>query len=138
DRGLAAGAELLAEATLPDGLGAWFAPGLVTVNDPESPLLREETFGPLGAVTFYGTEEEAIAIANDTQYGLSSAVWSRDIKRAENVAAQISAGSVFINSISASDARLPVGGIKASGYGRELADYGIAEFANVQAVRIVG
>lgn len=137
ERGLlAAEDELLAEVAKPDGPGAWFAPGLITASDSDSPLLREETFGPLGAVTFYDTEAEAITIANDTQYGLSSAVWSSDVERAQNVASQIAAGSVFINSISASDPRLPVGGVKASGYGRELADYGVAEFANAQAVRV--
>lgn len=135
-RSFKAGGEILAEAVHPEGPGAWFAPGMITVTDRCSPLLREETFGPLGAVTFYDTEEDAIAIANDTQYGLSSAVWSLDTDRAERVAARIDAGSVFINEISASDPRLPVGGIKASGYGRELADYGIAEFANVQVDRI--
>lgn len=137
-RGLAAGADVIAESRRPDGPGAWFAPNLVTVDDRESPLMKEEVFGPLGAVTFYETEEEAIAIANDTKYGLSSSVWSGDIERAENFATQLFVGSVFVNSISASDPRLPVGGIKASGYGRELADYGVTEFANVQAVRIAG
>lgn len=128
----------IAEVAPPSGPGAWFGPALVEVESSESPLLREETFGPLGAVTYYNTDQEAIAIANDSQYGLSSAVWSADVARAQSVAAQIHAGSVFINGISASDPRLPVGGIKASGYGRELGDYGIAEFANVQAVRVQG
>lgn len=136
ERALAGGDEIIAEAQKPDGPGAWFRPGLITVSHSASPLLREETFGPLGAVTFYDTEEEAIRIANDTQYGLSSSLWSSDINHANEVASQINAGSVFVNSISASDPRLPVGGIKASGYGRELADYGISEFANVQAVRV--
>lgn len=127
---------VLCENVRPTGPGAWFAPVLIEAKSADSPLLREETFGPLGAVTFYDTDDDAVAIANDTQYGLSSAVWSRNEARAQNIAARIGAGSVFINAISASDPRLPVGGIKASGYGRELADYGIAEFANVQAVRV--
>ncbi|MBM6592223.1 aldehyde dehydrogenase family protein [Brevibacterium sp. RIT 803] len=135
-RAVASGDLVLGETAHPAGPGAWFAPILMEVQSSDSPLLREETFGPLGAVTFYETEEDAVAIANDTQYGLSSAVWSSDETRAQRVAARIKAGSVFINGISASDPRLPVGGIKASGYGRELADYGLAEFANIQAVRV--
>lgn len=135
DRAVAGGDTVVGTGTVPEGAGAWFAPTLVEVTSEDSPLLAEETFGPLGAITYYADEEEAIAIANDSQYGLSSAVWSRDTARANAVAARIEAGSVFVNGISASDPRLPVGGVKASGYGRELADYGIAEFANVQMVR---
>lgn len=137
-RAVNAGDLVLGELARPAGAGAWFAPALVEAKSSDSPLLREETFGPLGAVTFYETEDEAVAIANNTQYGLSSAVWSGDEARAQRVAARIQAGSVFINGISASDPRLPVGGIKASGYGRELADYGIAEFVNIQTVRVAG
>lgn len=136
ERAVAERDEIVGEVSRPEGPGAWFGPTLVEVSGRTSPLLREETFGPLGAITFFDDEQEAVAIANDTQYGLSSAVWSSDVDRAQRVAAQINAGSVFINGISASDPRLPVGGVKASGYGRELADYGIAEFANVQAVRV--
>jgi acyl-CoA reductase-like NAD-dependent aldehyde dehydrogenase len=135
-RAAAAGDALLAGDDDPDRPGSWFAPTLMAATDRTSPLLAEETFGPLAAVTAVDSTDDAIRVANDTQYGLSSAIWTADLDRAQVLAGRIHAGSVFVNAISASDPRLPVGGVKASGYGRELSDYGIAEFANVQAVRV--
>ena len=133
-----AGARLLAGASAPTSAGAWFAPAILEIDGPSSPLFSEETFGPLGAMTTFTNEGEAVELSNDSQYGLSSSIWSKDTDRARSIAALLDAGSAFVNSISMSDPRLPVGGVKASGYGRELAEYGIAEFANVQAVRVAG
>ena len=136
DRALDQGARVLASVPGPEGPGAWFGPTLMEVDDAMSPLFQEETFGPLGALTTFSSDAEAIRLANDTPYGLSSSVWSSDIERAQRLAARIDAGSVFINAISVSDPRLPVGGVKASGYGRELGEWGVSEFSNVQAVRV--
>ncbi|MBO0680888.1 aldehyde dehydrogenase family protein [Mycolicibacterium sp. S2-37] len=133
-RAIADGARTLAEAPTPGGPGAWFAPTLMEV-DVTSPLFTEETFGPLGALTVFDHPEQAILLANESQYGLSSSIWTTDIDRARQLAGRIEAGSVFINTISVSDPRLPVGGVKSSGYGRELAEWGVTEFANLQAVR---
>ncbi|GAA2175913.1 NAD-dependent succinate-semialdehyde dehydrogenase [Agrococcus versicolor] len=135
-RAAAGGDAVLVGGPDPDRPGSWFAPTLMSASDRTSPLLAEETFGPLAAVTAVDGVDDAIRVANDTQYGLSSALWTADVERAHELAARIQAGSVFVNAISMSDPRLPVGGVKASGYGRELSDYGIAEFANVQAVRV--
>jgi succinate-semialdehyde dehydrogenase/glutarate-semialdehyde dehydrogenase len=100
------------------------------------PVYREETFGPVAAVTTVRDDEEAIRVANDTNYGLGAALWTQDIDRARKLARQIEAGSVFINGIVASDPRLPFGGIKDSGYGRELSEFGIREFSNVKTIWI--
>jgi acyl-CoA reductase-like NAD-dependent aldehyde dehydrogenase len=135
DRAVAHGARTLAEAPAPDGPGAWFAPTLMEV-DSASPLFIEETFGPLGALTVFDHNEQALTLANESQYGLSSSIWTADIDRAQHLAGRIEAGSVFINTISVSDPRLPVGGVKSSGYGRELAEWGVTEFVNLQAVRV--
>lgn len=136
DRASAEGARVVAEANAPDGPGAWFSPTLMEVETANSPILSEETFGPLGALTVFDSDDAGVALANDTPYGLSSSIWTGDPQRAQDLAARIQAGSVFINTISASDPRLPVGGIKASGYGRELGPWGVREFTNVQAVRV--
>jgi acyl-CoA reductase-like NAD-dependent aldehyde dehydrogenase len=104
--------------------------------DSASPLFIEETFGPLGALTVFDHNEQALTLANESQYGLSSSIWTADIDRAQHLAGRIEAGSVFINTISVSDPRLPVGGVKSSGYGRELAEWGVTEFVNLQAVRV--
>jgi succinate-semialdehyde dehydrogenase/glutarate-semialdehyde dehydrogenase len=100
------------------------------------PAFREETFGPVAALTRVRNLEEAIYLANDTVYGLGASVWTRDLDAARHIARRLEAGSVFVNGLVASDARMPMGGVKASGYGRELGAYGAREFTNVQTVRI--
>ena len=115
--------------------GAWFPPTLVEVPATDSVAFREETFGPLAALLAVDSEDAAIEAANSSAYGLSSAVWTRDPDRAERVGRRLAVGSVFVNRISESDPRMPVGGVKASGHGRELGAHGAFEFANIQAVR---
>jgi len=96
----------------------------------------EELFGPVAAMIVVKDEEEAIHVANDTRFGLGASIWSRDTKHAQEVAKRIESGAVFINSIVKSDPRVPFGGIKKSGYGRELSHYGIREFTNIKTVWI--
>ena len=95
---------------------------------------REETFGPVAAITRVKSAEEGITLANDTEFGLGATLWSQDLAKAAVYARQIDAGAVFINGMVASDPRLPFGGIKRSGYGRELGSVGIREFANIKTV----
>ena len=117
-----------------DGAGNFFQPTVLTGVTREMPVFREETFGPVAAVIRARDEAEAIELANDSPYGLGSALWTGDVERGRRLAADIEAGSVFINGMVASDPRLPFGGIKRSGFGRELSHYGIKEFVNIQTV----
>ncbi|WP_040406273.1 aldehyde dehydrogenase family protein [Amycolatopsis nigrescens] len=133
--GLSSGARLLGGGEPDQGPGAWFTPTLVEVPDTGNPLFQDETFGPLGALLAVPAEADAIAAANASRYGLSCSIWSRDVERAQALTAKIDAGSVFVNRISESDPRIPVGGVKASGHGRELGTHGALEFANLQSVR---
>jgi succinate-semialdehyde dehydrogenase/glutarate-semialdehyde dehydrogenase len=103
---------------------------------PGMPAYDDELFGPVAAIAGARDEDEAIGIANDTKFGLGAAVFTRDDRRGEAVARRIEAGSTFVNSLVASDPRLPFGGIKESGYGRELGSYGIREFVNVKTVYV--
>ena len=100
------------------------------------PAFREETFGPVAALVRARDVDHAIELANDTEYGLGAAVWTRDLTAAKAIARRIEAGSVFVNGLVASDPRMPLGGVKRSGYGRELGRHGIWEFTNIQTVRI--
>jgi succinate-semialdehyde dehydrogenase/glutarate-semialdehyde dehydrogenase len=102
----------------------------------EMPVFREETFGPVAAVIRCRDEAEAVELANDSAFGLGSAVWTGDVDRGRRLARDIETGSVFINGMVASDPRLPFGGVKRSGFGRELSHYGIKEFVNIQTVWI--
>ena len=134
---VAAGATLALGGTIPDRPGAYYPSTVLTDVTPGMPAFDEEMFGPVAAVSKAESEEEAIAMANDTPFGLGAAVFTRDLARGERIAAeQFEAGACFVNTFVASDPRLPFGGIKASGYGRELADLGIKEFVNQKTVVI--
>src|SRR4051794_2000851 len=131
-----AGAELVVGGFDAEGPGCFVRPMVITGVTPDMAVFREETFGPVAAVTRARDEEEAIALANDTEFGLGASVWSNDLERARRVGARIDAGMVFVNSIVFSDARLPFGGTKGSGYGRELGEDGIREFVDVKSVSV--
>jgi succinate-semialdehyde dehydrogenase/glutarate-semialdehyde dehydrogenase len=119
------------------GMKGYFYPVTVLTNVTKGmPAYEEETFGPIAAIIQAEDEADAIRIANDTEFGLGANLWTQDIERAKRLAHSIEAGSIFINGMVHSDPRLPFGGIKNSGYGRELAHYGIKEFVNIKTVWI--
>jgi succinate-semialdehyde dehydrogenase/glutarate-semialdehyde dehydrogenase len=130
------GASLLLGGEVPPGPGAYYPPTVLANISPGMPAYDDELFGPVAAIAGARDEDEAIGIANDTKFGLGAAVFTRDDRRGEAVARRIEAGSTFVNSLVASDPRLPFGGIKESGYGRELGSYGIREFVNVKTVYV--
>src|SRR6185436_6368642 len=116
------------------GDGYYFEPTVLTNVRPGMPAFHEETFGPVAAVIRVKDADDALRVANDTDFGLGSNIWTRDVERGKRMAEQVEAGLVFINGMVASDARLPFGGVKRSGYGRELSVWGIREFVNVKTV----
>ena len=113
-----------------------FQPTLIDFVDSNNIAFQEETFGPLATITRAKDENDAINIANNHRYGLASAIWTEDREKAYQLARRIEAGNVFINSLVRSDSRIPFGGIKKSGYGRELSSYGLKEFTNVKTIFI--
>jgi succinate-semialdehyde dehydrogenase/glutarate-semialdehyde dehydrogenase len=131
-----AGARLLLGGAIPDQGGAFYPPTVLAGVAKGMTVYDEETFGPVAAVIGAPDEKAAIAIANDSPFGLGAAVFTRDPARGERVAAELEAGSCFVNALVKSDPRLPFGGVKESGYGRELADFGIHEFVNIKSVYI--
>jgi succinate-semialdehyde dehydrogenase/glutarate-semialdehyde dehydrogenase len=130
------GAQRLLGGEIPTGPGAFYPATLLAAVDKGMPAFDEETFGPVAAVIRARDEDDAIRLANDSSFGLGAALWTQDRARAERLAARIEAGAVFVNGLVKSDARLPFGGIKRSGYGRELSEYGIREFVNIKSVWI--
>ncbi|HEX3129674.1 MAG TPA: NAD-dependent succinate-semialdehyde dehydrogenase [Thermoanaerobaculia bacterium] len=133
-RSVEAGAELRTGGHRVDGKGWFYEPTLLSGVKPGMPAFDEETFGPVAAVIRARDTAEAVELANRSRYGLGASLWTSDPARAEALAAEIEAGSVFVNGIVKSDPRLPFGGIKSSGYGRELSDVGIREFVNIKTV----
>lgn len=119
-----------------DGAGYFYQPTVVADVDPGNTMFVEETFGPAAAVVRAKDDEDAIALANNSTFGLGANVWTQSVERAQRMAAQIESGFVAINGMVASDPRLPFGGVKRSGFGRELSTFGIHEFVNIQSVWI--
>lgn len=134
DKAVADGATLVSHG---DRHGAFFPPGVLTNMSTDSPSYKEELFGPVAAVYKVFSENEAVQLANDTPFGLGSYVFSTDSEQAQRVADQIEAGMVFVNAVGAEGAELPFGGVKRSGFGRELGRYGIDEFTNKKMIRTV-
>jgi succinate-semialdehyde dehydrogenase/glutarate-semialdehyde dehydrogenase len=123
-------------------VGYFYAPTVLTNVKKGMPVYDQETFGPVLAIISFDDSkedrgfEEAVSISNDTEFGLGASVWTKDMVLAKKATREIDAGSVFVNTPVKSDPRLPFGGIKRSGYGRELSSYGIREFVNIKSVRI--
>jgi succinate-semialdehyde dehydrogenase / glutarate-semialdehyde dehydrogenase len=133
-----AGARVLTGGKAPEEPGAWYEATVISASAAlGAPVMHRETFGPVAAVARVGDEQAAIELANDTQFGLSSSLWTEDLGRAEKLSAEIDAGMVFVNAMTASDPRIPFGGVKRSGVGRELGgEFGMRAFLNMQAVAI--
>jgi succinate-semialdehyde dehydrogenase/glutarate-semialdehyde dehydrogenase len=136
EESVAQGARIAVGGQARPGRGYFYQPTVLTGVTPTMPAFREETFGPVAAVVRARDTEEALALANDSPYGLGAALWTADLDAARRLARRIAAGAVFINGMVASDPRLPFGGVKESGYGRELGAHGIREFVNIQTVWI--
>jgi len=135
EKSIELGAKLLIGGIIPEMEGAWYPPTVLSNVKKGMPAYDEELFGPVAALIKAKDEEEAIQIANDSIFGLGAAVFTRDLKRGEMIAKEkIQAGCCFVNSFVKSDPRLPFGGIKESGYGRELSSFGIREFVNIKTV----
>jgi succinate-semialdehyde dehydrogenase/glutarate-semialdehyde dehydrogenase len=137
-RTIAAGGKLLAGGHRLPGKGFFYAPTVLGDVRPGMAAFDEEVFGPVAGVIAARDEDDAVELANRSPFGLGASIWTHDVALAERLAVRIDAGSVFINGAVASDPRLPFGGIKQSGYGRELSAHGIREFVNVKTVWIRG
>lgn len=131
---VAGGARLRAGGGRPAGRGFFLQPAVVTGCKPGMPAFDEETFGPLAAVMRVAGDDEAVAVANQSEYGLGGSVWTRDRTRGIALAHRLQTGGVFVNGMTHSDPRIPFGGVRGSGYGRELHRYGIQEFVDIKTV----
>ena len=130
------GAELVIGGNRAADTGSFFAPTIVATKGKALRMVREEVFGPIAPVIEVASDDEAIALANSSEFGLNASVWTTDLNKGKALAAKIEAGGVFINHISSSHPLLPLGGVKQSGYGRELSHWGIKEFVNVKAINV--
>lgn len=137
-RSAAKGARVLLGGKPRGGKGWYYEPTVLDNVSTDSPAFREETFGPLAAIIRARDLDHAIELANDSRFGLGAAAWTRDESEIARFARDIQSGQVFINGMVASDPRFPFGGVKKSGYGRELGSFGMHEFVNIKTVRIMG
>jgi succinate-semialdehyde dehydrogenase / glutarate-semialdehyde dehydrogenase len=133
-RSVATGARLLTGGYPLDRPGYYFAPGVLTGITEDSPAYNEEIFGPVALLFRVPDIDEAIRIANDSEFGLGASAWTRNQRERDRFILELEAGMVFINAMVASDPRVPFGGVKRSGYGRELSHYGIREFVNIKTI----
>jgi acyl-CoA reductase-like NAD-dependent aldehyde dehydrogenase len=128
------GARLLMGGEIPKGPGAFYPVTLLSDVTPEMTVAREETFGPAAPLIVVDDVDEAIRVANDSDFGLGGSIWTSDLERAADLARRMESGMVFVNGQVKSDPRLPFGGVKQSGFGRELSEEGIREFTNIKTV----
>ena len=131
---VAAGARVALGGRVPEGPGSFYPPTVLADIPKDSPADKEELFGPVASLFRVGSVDEAISVANRTRFGLGSSAWTRDDVERDRFVRELEAGSVFINGMVKSDPRLPFGGVKKSGFGRELSEHGIREFVNVKTV----
>jgi succinate-semialdehyde dehydrogenase/glutarate-semialdehyde dehydrogenase/succinyl-CoA reductase len=129
------GAEILIGGSEKDGKGYFYEPTILINVKSNMRIAKEETFGPVAPVTIVEDEREAVKLANDIEFGLGASIWTKDLAKAEKMSKRIEAGIVSVNNVVVSDPRIPFGGIKHSGYGRELSKYGLLEFVNIKSVR---
>jgi succinate-semialdehyde dehydrogenase/glutarate-semialdehyde dehydrogenase len=138
ERTVAAGAKVLTGGGRVDRQGYFYQPTVLTGITPGSPAWREELFGPVALLFRVPSADEAIRLANDSPFGLGASVWTRDAAERARFVAELEAGMVFVNAMVASDPKVPFGGVKQSGYGRELGPFGIREFVNIKTVWVGG
>jgi succinate-semialdehyde dehydrogenase/glutarate-semialdehyde dehydrogenase len=138
EHSVAAGARLVSGGKRLAGKGSFYAPTVLADIPRDAPAYREEIFGPVASLFRVRDAQEAIAVANDTTFGLAASVWTRDTDERECFVRDIESGAVFVNAQVVSDPRLPFGGVKRSGYGRELSREGIREFVNVKTIVSAG
>ncbi len=131
---VSAGAVLRCGGGRPEGRGYFVSPAVITGCTAAMPAFREETFGPLAAVMRVASEAEALSAANNSDFGLGGNIWTRDEERGVALARRMHTGGVFINGMTHSDPRIPFGGVKDSGHGRELSSFGLREFVNVKTI----
>jgi len=129
------GAEILLGGSKIDGKGFFYEPTILTNVKPNMRIANEETFGPIAPITIVENESEAIKLANDSEFGLGASIWTKDLAKADKMSRRIESGIVSVNNVVISDPRIPFGGIKHSGFGRELSRYGMLEFVNLKSVR---
>jgi succinate-semialdehyde dehydrogenase/glutarate-semialdehyde dehydrogenase len=130
------GAKILTGGKRLNRNGYFYEPTILTNTTPDMKVVSEEVFGPVAPIIVAKNENEAITLANSTKFGLGGSVWTKDIVRGEQIAKRIESGTVFINSITKSDPRMPFGGVKKSGIGRELAKLGLKEFVNIKGLNV--
>jgi len=129
------GAEVLAGGERIGSKGYFYEPTILNRISPKMRIAREETFGPVAPITVVEDEMEAIKVANDSEFGLGASIWTQDLDKAERLSRLIESGMVTVNNVLISDPRIPFGGVKKSGFGRELSRYGMLEFVNIKSVR---
>jgi acyl-CoA reductase-like NAD-dependent aldehyde dehydrogenase len=129
------GAELLTGGEQIGKKGYFYKPTVLKNVNPKMKIAQEEVFGPVAPIIVAGDEVEAIEIANDSEYGLGASIWTQDLDKAERLSSIVESGIVSVNNVVASDPRVPFGGVKKSGFGRELSRYGMLEFVNIKSVR---